>query len=325
MCGAWMAAQLFDHYQFTGDRKFLARLYPLLQGASEFILDTLVPTPDGNLLVVPSTSPENEYIDPKTKKRIRITAGSTYHMCLVRAVFDATDRAAALLGKDERTRKRIATATAKLPPLKLGPDGRILEWAEPYQEAEPGHRHVSHLVGLHPFDLITPATPELFAGARRVLDYRLSHGGAGTGWSRAWTVNFFARLKDGEAAREHYQALLSRSTMPNLLDTHPPFQIDGNFGAAAGLCEMLLQSHERIPGSKPADEGFVLTLLPALPQSWSSGSVKGLRARGGIEAAFDWRNGNVTALRLSSAKPRTVQVRMNGDLRIVSTEQVPGN
>jgi len=324
MCGAWMAAQLFDYYQFTGDRKFLARLYPVLQGASEFVLDTLVPTPNGTLAMVPSTSPENQYIHPETKKRIRITAGSTYHMSLVHAIFNATDRAAAILGKDENTRERIAEATAKLPPLKLGPDGRILEWAEPYQEAEPGHRHVSHLVGLHPFDLITPATPELFAGARKVLDYRLAHGGAGTGWSRAWTVNFFARLQDGEAAREHYLALLSRSTMPNLLDTHPPFQIDGNFGATAGLCEMLLQSHEQVSGSKPSDQQFVLALLPALPNAWPTGSVKGLRARGGIVADFDWKDGKVTAIRLTSASPRAVQVRVNGALRSVDTQRRPG-
>ena len=321
MCGAWMAAQLFDHYQFTADRKFLARVYPVLRGASEFVLDTLVPTPNGALVMVPSTSPENQYIHPETKKRIRITAGSTYHMSLVRAIFDATDRAAAILGKDEKTRKRIAEATAKLPPLKLGPDGRILEWAEPYEEAEPGHRHVSHLVGLHPFDLITPATPELFAGARKVLDYRLAHGGAGTGWSRAWTVNFFARLQDGDAAREHYRALLSRSTMPNLLDTHPPFQIDGNFGGTAGLAEMLLQSHERTPGSKPAEQQFVITLLPALPKAWSSGSVKGLRARGSTEAAFDWKDGKVTSYRLTSASVRQVPVRVNGELRTVNTER----
>ncbi len=317
LCGAWMAAQLFDFYQFTGDRKFLQRLYPILRGSVEFVLDTLVAAPDGTLVIAPSTSPENSYIDPVTKQRIRITAGSTYHMSLVRAIFDATDRAAAILGTDENMRRRIAAARAKLPPIQLGADGRILEWAGPYPEAEPGHRHISHLVGLHPFDLITPATPELFAGARKVLDYRLAHGGGGTGWSRAWIINLFARLQDGEAARDHYLALLRRSTLPNLFDNCPPFEIDGNLGGCAGLVEMLLQSHERAAGSGPADQRFVLHLLPALPQAWPDGSVKGLRARGNFTVDITWNNGQVTDYRITTAEPREVKVRVNGELKTV--------
>jgi alpha-L-fucosidase 2 len=323
LCGAWMAAQLFDFYQFTGDRKLLERLYPILQGSSEFVLDTLVATPDGSLAIVPSTSPENSYIDPQTKKRVRITAGSTYHMSLVRAIFDATDRAAAILGTDAAMRERIAAARAKLPPLKLGSDGRILEWAAEYQEAEPGHRHISHLVGLHPFDLITPATPELFAGARKVLEHRLANRGGGTGWSRAWIINHFARLQDGDAAREHYVALLSRSTLPNLFDVCPPFQIDGNFGGCAGLAEMLVQSHQRLPGSKPDAQQFVVHLLPALPKAWPNGSVRGLRARGGFTVDLDWRDGKVTWHRISSPNPRDLMIRVNGGLRSISAERLP--
>ena len=192
------------------------------------------------------------------------------------------------------------------------------------QEAEPGHRHMSHLIGLHPFDLITPATPELFAGARKVLDYRLAHGGGGTGWSRAWIINFFARLRDGDAAREHYLALLRRSTLPNLFDNCPPFQIDGNFGGCAGLAEMLLQSHERAPGSGPADQQFVLHLLPALPKAWANGSVKGLRARGGFEVDIAWKDGKVTDYRIASVKPRAVRVRVNGEIQTARAEQ-PGH
>jgi alpha-L-fucosidase 2 len=321
LCGAWMAAQLFDFHQFTGDRALLQRIYPILRGSAEFVLDTLVPAPDGSLVIAPSTSPENHYFDPVTNKRVRITAGSTYHMSLVRAVFEATDRAAAMLDNDPAMRQRIAQARAKLAPLKLGPDGRILEWAEAYKEAEPGHRHISHLVGLHPFDSITSETPELLAGARKVLEHRLANGGGGTGWSRAWMINFFARLRDGDAARDHYLALLRRSTLPNLFDSCPPFQIDGNFGACAGLIEMLMQSHERAPGSGPDDQLFVLELLPALPKAWSNGSVKGIRARGGFTVDIDWKDGKITRHRITSPEPRDVTIRINGETRTVRSER----
>ncbi len=322
LCGAWMAAQLFDFYQFTGDRDFLQRLYPVLRGSAEFVLDLLLAAPDGTLVIVPSASPENSYLDPQTRQRIRITFGSTYHMSLVRAVFDATDRAATILETDKPMRQRIQEARAKLPTIKLGPDGRILEWAEPYPEAEPGHRHISHLVGLHPFDLITPASPSLLTGARKVLDYRLAHGGGGTGWSLAWMVNFFARLRDGDAAREHYLALLRRSTQPNLLDSHPPFQIDGNFGGCAGLAEMLLQSHERPPAAAGiSEQNFVLDLLPALPKAWSDGSAKGLLARGGFEVDLDWKQGRVVNYCIISDRSREVTVRVNGKTTLVRSKK----
>ncbi len=320
LCGAWLAAELFDHYQFTGDRAFLKRLWPILEGACEFILDTLVVAPDGTLVVSPSTSPENSYVDPATGKRLRITIGSTYHMTIVRAVLEATDRAAAILDTGDKLRHRMAAARAKLPPIKVGPDGRILEWLEPYREAEPGHRHVSHLIGLYPFDLISRQTPALFDGARRTIDFRIQNGSGNFGWSRAWMINFFARLQDGEAARGHFLALLRESTQGSLLNTIPLYQIDGNFGATAGLCEMLVQSHERIPGAGPADQKFIIHLLPALPQAWADGSVKGLSARGGFTVDLEWKSGRVVSYRLESAQPRDVTIRVNGEVKTIKSE-----
>jgi alpha-L-fucosidase 2 len=223
-------------------------------------------------------------------------------------------------------RRRIAAARAKLPPPRLNPDGRMLEWAEPYTEAEPGHRHMSHLIGLHPFDLITRQTPELFDGARKTIDYRLAHGSGGTGWSRAWMVNFLARLQDGDEAYHHYLGLLRDSTLPNLFDNCPPFQIDGNFGGAAGFCEMLLQSHERLPGSGPADQKFVIRLLPALPKAWANGTVKGLCARGGFTVDMDWQGGKLTHGAIHSANGGDCQVRWNQtvvDLKTKRGESYP--
>lgn len=317
LCGAWMSAQLFDLWQFSGDRKFLERIHPILTGAAEFALDLLTRLPDGSLGIVPSTSPENSYIDPATGKSARITIASAYHMSIVRAIFDATDRACAILERDQALRQRIAAAREKLPPLRIGEDGRLLEWNQPYKEAEPGHRHLSHLLGLHPFDQIGTQSPELLAAARASMNHRLEHGGGGTGWSRAWLINFNARLRDGEGAREHYLTLLRRSTLPNLFDTHPPFQIDGNFGATAGLAEMLLQSHEREPGTGPADQRFLLDLLPALPKSWPEGSIRGLRARGGFLVDLTWKDGKVASYEIRSAQPRNVTVRVNGETKTV--------
>ena len=307
LCGAWLAVQLFDAWRFNGDREYLEAIYPILSGASEFILDSLVECPDGKLRVVPSTSPENSYIDPESGKKLRITAGSTYHMSIVRALFDATDRAATALGVGDDLRDRIDSAIAKLPPLRIGPDGRLLEWAEPYREAEPGHRHVSHLIGFHPFDLITPSTPDLFAAARKSIDTRLAKGGAHSGWSRAWTINFFARFGDGDAAAVHCLELLRQKACPNLFNGGRLFQIDGNFGATAGVCEMLLQSHDRDQNGRP-----IIDLLPALPKSWSEGAVKGICARGGFDVDINWKNSELVSATIHSRAGADCIVRYKG-------------
>jgi len=316
LCGAWLASELFDHYQFTQQRSFLTRLWPILEGASEFTLDYLVEAPDGTLVINPSTSPENSYYDPDTRKKIRITHASTYHLTLVRALFDATTRAAAILGTGGALRARIAAATERLPPFRVGPDGRLQEWIEPYREPEPGHRHMSHLLGLHPFDLITPRKPELYSASRKVVETRLQHGGGGPGWSRAWMINFFARLHDGEAAREHTLEFLRASTLPNLF-CGPLFQVDGNFGFTAGISEMLLQSHERLPSRESGGDGFIVDLLPAMPKAWRNGSVRGLTARGGLVVDFEWTDGRPAAITLHSRTGGPCHLRWRNELHTV--------
>jgi alpha-L-fucosidase 2 len=290
MGAAWASTHIMEHFAFTGDIVFLDQAYGTLRGSVEFFLEFLIEK-DGYLVTSPSLSPENRYQLPSGESAA-ISVGPTMDRQILFHLFTDFLNAANELHKENEDREIIATVTKfreKLPPLRIGRYGQLQEWREDYEEVEPGHRHVSHLWGLFPGEQITLKSTTLIDACRKTLERRAQFGGGHTGWSRAWMIALWARLRDGEEAARHVQEILRTSTHDSLLDDHPPFQIDGNFGATAGIAEMLVQSHD----------GEVF-LLPALPTSWPEGCLQGLRTRGGFELSLIWSSGHLVTGTLHS-------------------------
>lgn len=307
--GAWLCAHLWEHYQYTQDIEYLKKIYPILKGASEFFYSTMVREPKhGWLVTAPTSSPENAFFVGDDLTPVSVCMGPTMDVQLLTELYTNVIEAASILECDDDYAAKLREALGKFPPMQISKGGYLQEWLEDYKEQDVHHRHVSHLYGLHPGNLISPdATPELANACRATLNRR---GDGGTGWSRAWKINFWARLGDGDRAWALFKSLLQPAvdpetkhhgsgTFPNLFCSHPPFQIDGNYGGAAGIGEMLIQSHE----------GFI-HLLPALPKSWHAGNFRGMKARGGLSVDLEWKDGKAVKAILTATVSGNFHIKM---------------
>lgn len=311
--GAWLCEHLWEHYAFTQDKAYLASVYSTLKGAADFFLSTLIKEPkNGWLVTAPSSSPENGFRQVGSTQTAYVCMGPTMDTQIMTELFTNVLSAAQILGiENDPTVDKIRKTLPQLPPMQISEKGYLMEWLEDYEEVEPTHRHVSHLYGLYPSNQISPnTTPELAAAAKETLNRR---GDGGTGWSRAWKVNFWARLQDGNRAYKLLKSLLQPSikidattytghgggTYPNLFCAHPPFQIDGNFGGTSGIAEMLIQSQD----------GHI-ELLPALPDVWKTGDFKGLRVRGGAEVDTKWTNKKVETITIRAEVANTFKLKV---------------
>ncbi len=324
--GAWLCQHLWEHYAFSGDRAYLQSIYPVLEGAARFFLSSMIREPkNGWLVTAPSSSPENAfYLPGNSDEPVYVCMAPSMDVQIIRELFTNLLSAAELLGIADETVEAIGEALPQLPPMQISSEGYLLEWLEDYKEEDPHHRHVSHLYALHPSNQISPVTtPELADAARMTLNRR---GDEGTGWSRAWKINFWARLHDGNRAYKLLKSLLEPSlenepdgkhkagTYPNLFCAHPPFQIDGNLGGTAGIAEMLIQSHD----------GY-LHLLPALPDNWADGSFRGLRVRGGAEVDAAWQDHRLTTLRIRAGHANLFRLKLPpyASAVVINGEMVP--